>query len=167
MGLALFGAYGPSIAAVASATLDDGRNGLRKLLANLFRWRVGWRWYLFVLFLPPSFLWIGAVISVLRGDSIGFIRIGGALPSALTLATFIPVGPPGEELGWRGYALSRFDAVFNPLLSSLVLGMIWAAWHIPMFWFPPVGCRREILEDHAFAGTATGLEITKRLIQAF
>ena len=38
-----------------------------------------------------------------------------------------------EELGWRGYALPRLLKSKNALISSLILGIIWAIWHFP-FW---------------------------------
>jgi hypothetical protein len=57
----------------------------------------------------------------------------------VVLGTFIPFSPLAEELGWRGYALPRLEKAFPPLLSSMILGIIWAAWHVPMFWFSPIG----------------------------
>jgi membrane protease YdiL (CAAX protease family) len=41
-----------------------------------------------------------------------------------------------EEFGWRGYVLPRFQAKWNALVSSVVLGAIWASWHVPL-WFIP------------------------------
>jgi membrane protease YdiL (CAAX protease family) len=45
-------------------------------------------------------------------------------------------GPLGEEPGWRGYALPRLEASLGPLVGSLVLAVLWAAWHIPLFFYP-------------------------------
>jgi membrane protease YdiL (CAAX protease family) len=42
-------------------------------------------------------------------------------------------GGISEEFGWRGYALPRLQARWNALVSSIVLGIIWAAWHLPLW----------------------------------
>ena len=48
------------------------------------------------------------------------------------------VDPLGEELGWRGFLLPEFQNLFSPVKSSLIIGVIWASWHIPLF-FAPIG----------------------------
>jgi hypothetical protein len=40
----------------------------------------------------------------------------------------------GEELAWRGFALPRLLASYNALVASLILGVLWAAWHLPLVW---------------------------------
>lgn len=139
LALAFVGIFGPSAAAVATAAIHGGRAELRALVAKLLRWRVGWRWYALVLLVPPAFVWIGAVIYALLGGVADLARVGWIAGAVVILASFVPFGALGEEPGWRGYALPRLDARLSPLVSSVVLGIIWAAWHLPMFWFPPVG----------------------------
>jgi len=41
-------------------------------------------------------------------------------------------GPLGEEPGWRGYALPRLQRRFDPVTSSIILGFLWANWHLPL-----------------------------------
>lgn len=137
--LGFLGAYGPSAAAVATAALHGGRGGVRTLLARLCRWRVGWAWYALVLMVPPAFVWVGVSVFALLGGSVAVSGTMWPLSAVLILLTFLPFGPLGEELGWRGYALPRLDARFPPLTSSVLLGVVWAAWHAPMFWFTPMG----------------------------
>jgi uncharacterized protein len=45
-------------------------------------------------------------------------------------------GPLGEEPGWRGYALPRLEAAHGPVRGTLVLALLWAGWHLPMFFYP-------------------------------
>jgi membrane protease YdiL (CAAX protease family) len=45
-------------------------------------------------------------------------------------------GPLGEEPGWRGFALPRLQSVHGPLLGTLILGPLWALWHLPLFFTP-------------------------------
>jgi membrane protease YdiL (CAAX protease family) len=40
----------------------------------------------------------------------------------------------GEELAWRGFALPRLLTQYNALVASLILGVIWALWHLPLVW---------------------------------
>ncbi len=45
-------------------------------------------------------------------------------------------GPLGEEPGWRGYALPRLETALGPVRGSLLLGLLWTGWHLPLFLYP-------------------------------
>ena len=50
------------------------------------------------------------------------------------VSTLILGGPLGEEPGWRGFALPRLQPSHGPLVGSVILGILWASWHLPLFW---------------------------------
>jgi membrane protease YdiL (CAAX protease family) len=128
---------GPFLAAFIMTGITEGRVGIGRLLRRFVLWRVGLGWYLFALLGFPMLL----VLSV--------IVLPGALASFQGLATLAPLpllgilvygfflsGPLGEEPGWRGFALPRLQALHGPLVGSLILGPLWALWHLPLFFTP-------------------------------
>ena len=63
-------------------------------------------------------------------ESLNFIKLIDLLPLFIINLT---AGPLGEELGWRGYALNEFQKKYNPLVSSIYIGIIWGFWHLPLW----------------------------------
>jgi membrane protease YdiL (CAAX protease family) len=105
------------------------------------RWRVGWRWYGVVLLGPAAFAALVAGLGTLLGggwdEGNPLVFTGSdwaALPIFLLVAAL--TDGLGEELGWRGFALPRLLSRQTPLVASLVLGAVWAAWHLPLVWTP-------------------------------
>lgn len=137
---ALFlGAFGPMLAAVVLTAQESGRAGLRSLLSRIVRWRVAPFWYA-VAFLGPIVLTLVAMalqLVLLGGQPPDLLAMLGTLPTVLLISLYmlIQVGI-GEEIGWRGYALPKLQAGYSALVSSLVLGVLWALWHLPVFFNP-------------------------------
>ena len=135
----LLGAFGLMVAAVVLTAQEGGRAGLRSLLSRVVRWRVAPIWY-GVALLGPIVLTLGAMalqLVVFGGQPPSLGAMVGALPTMLALSVymFIQVGI-GEEIGWRGYALPKLQAGYSALVSSLILGVIWFLWHLPLFFTP-------------------------------
>jgi uncharacterized protein len=136
---ALFlGAFGPMVAAVVITAQESGRAGLRSLLDRVVRWRVAPFWY-GVALLGPIVLTLGAMALhvILGGQPPDLLAMIRALPTVLALSVYmlIQVGI-GEEIGWRGYALPKLQSGYSALVSSVILGVIWALWHLPVFFNP-------------------------------
>jgi uncharacterized protein len=53
--------------------------------------------------------------------------------------TYFLTGGANEEWGWRGFALEPMQRRWNPLIASLILGVIWGCWHIPLFFIENTG----------------------------
>lgn len=135
----LLGAFGPMVAAVVLTAQEGGRAGLRSLLNRVVRWRVAPVWY-GVALLGPIVLQLVAIAlhAMVFGSQLpGLGAMVGTLPIMLALSVymFIQVGI-GEEIGWRGYALPKLQASYSALVSSVILGVIWTLWHLPLFFIP-------------------------------
>jgi membrane protease YdiL (CAAX protease family) len=50
-----------------------------------------------------------------------------------------------EEGGWRGFALPRLQRLHGPFVGTLILGILWACWHLPLFWIMAWGTPPTIL----------------------
>lgn len=42
-------------------------------------------------------------------------------------------GPLAEEIGWRGFLLPRLQRKLSPFQASLAIGIVWACWHLPLY----------------------------------
>lgn len=126
---------GPTVAAFVMAHATEGPDGVRRLARRYVHWRVGIGWYLFVLLAVPVIEILGAiVIPGVVGSYQPFTAAMAAAYPLNLLMTFVLGGPLGEEPGWRGFALPRLQRLRGPLLGTLVLGVLWALWHLPLFW---------------------------------
>ncbi len=134
------GLLGPLGAALVTTALTRGRAGLRDLVARMFRWRVGWRWWLIAAFSPFVFFTLGAAITAALGrgwpDLRGLGRFGGVPPIGVVGVWIILVliNGFGEETGWRGYAQAELQRRHNWIVASLIIAVPWALWHAPTFW---------------------------------
>ena len=138
--LYVLGGFGPLAAAVILSARHGGPGAVRALFAQLHPRRVPGRWFLIpVLLVPLGLVPVG-----------GFLAAGGELPGGQALlnigftflAQLVIVATIGggldEEMGWRGYALPRMLRTTHPVTASIVIGLLWAPWHLPL-WLDPTG----------------------------
>jgi membrane protease YdiL (CAAX protease family) len=128
--------FGPFLAALVVLAIMQGKSGLGGLLRRMVRWRVGIRWYAVALLVPVAITLAASVLNVLLGaQAPSSAELGGwtGLLPAFFLVLLIPgLGGAWEEPGWRGYALPRLQTGRSALLSSLILGVLIAGWHLPL-----------------------------------
>jgi membrane protease YdiL (CAAX protease family) len=142
----VFMAAGPLLSALVITAVIDGRRGLRELGSRLVRWRVGWLWYAAALLIPLAVvLGTGGLNVALGAPGSPIRRLElSSLALVFALRLVVPIfSPIGEEPGWRGFALPRFLAGRSPLEATLFLGVIVAAWHVPLIFLaaedlPPI-----------------------------
>ena len=128
---------GPTLSGFIMAGATEGRAGIRRLLRRIVLWRVGLRWYLFALLGVPMVMALGTLI--VPGGLASVLGLGpGYVPGYLASFVLITIlgGPLFEEPGWRGFALPRLQPLHGPLVGTLILGVLWALWHLPEFLVP-------------------------------
>jgi uncharacterized protein len=123
---ALLALFGPALAAIFVTWLIDGRSGVKALLRRVGLWRVGPRWYVVAIGLPVMVALAALCVhSLITGTP---LAINSGTPIALLIVIALLV--VGEELGWRGFALPQLQARYTGLRASLILGVLWAGWHL-------------------------------------
>lgn len=128
-------AWGPFVAAFLLTFLDGGMGGVRKLLKRGVDYRIGARWYLVIFFLFPTLIGGALLLASISGDPLPEMPAFSdplVIPIAFVYILFLG-GPLQEEFGWRGYALDRLQERWSALASSIVLGVAWGLWHLPLF----------------------------------
>lgn len=128
------GALSASLAGIVLAAVEGRKHGMGKLLGRFLIWRVGLWWWAFVLFFPilpaVATLYLYHLFGGPAVDWSGLKPLSSVVPMILFLT--IAAGM-GEEFGWRGFALPRLQARYNALVSSLIVGVLWSSWHLPLF----------------------------------
>lgn len=131
------GALSSSLAAIILVVIEGRKGGLRELLSRFLIWRVGLQWWAVALF----FAVIPSVAALYLFDLFGGPRVdwSGLQPLVTVVPMFILftiAAGIGEEFGWRGFLLPRLQTRHNALVSSLIIGVMWAIWHIPLSFIP-------------------------------
>ncbi len=121
--------YGPAIAAVLLVVRSYGLAGLVLFVRRFTLWRMSVPWWVFLILGIPVLTYLGAALSGHLGDPFPFSPWYLLVPA---LATRLFTGPV-EELGWRGVALPLLQRRVAPLWAGLIIGVIWAVWHLPAF----------------------------------
>lgn len=136
--LLYLGTFTPGLMALVFTRRSEGPAGVRALLARLFQWNVGARWYVFALaYMFAIKLGAALIHRIALGAWPRFGTEPVLLMFAATFFSLVVGGQSGEEVGWRGYALPRMAERLGLGGASVVLGVIWAVWHLPLFYLLP------------------------------
>jgi len=156
--LLLLGAFSPALAALWLTARAEGDTGVRALLSGVIRWRVGLQWYLFAAGYTVAIKLLVALIHRLAAGA--WPRFGNLPWYVIIMA--IAISTPfqaGEEVGWRGYALPRMAARLGLARASILLGLIWAVWHLPQFFIPEVDTYKQSFVVFVLQVTALSVAI--------
>lgn len=129
-------AAGPLLSALVVTALTGGRAGLKSLWQRMVLWRVGWRWWAIATLLPAGLVAVGVTLNYAFGAAFPTPDQLASWPMALVfffLWFVLPVAAPlGEEPGWRGLAQPLLLKGWSAFAASLILGVVWAMWHLPL-----------------------------------
>jgi membrane protease YdiL (CAAX protease family) len=128
------GIFAPAFVAITLTAWRDGSSGVTALLRPLFQWHAGMRWYVFaVSYMAAIKLTVAVLHRLITGAWPRFGTEPWYLIIGATILSTVIGGQAGEEIGWRGYALPRLADRLGFPVASLLLGVVWAAWHLPLF----------------------------------
>ena len=125
---------GPHLAALVMLALIGGRPAIREWLAKIVHWRVAPVWYAVVLLGPPALTLSAFAITLATGAPVkpDWTAPGVAAVAVQFVVVLVWIGL-GEEPAWRGYALPRLLVGRSALAAALLLGLLHALWHLPLF----------------------------------
>jgi membrane protease YdiL (CAAX protease family) len=159
------GAYlGPLAAAFTVTSITEGREGLRRWRKRLFKVRAGLRWYAFALLAVPVAIMLGTLAMPGVNEIV-------TLPSVMVLAVYVPMlvlqfftTGLAEEPGWRDFALTRLQNRHRPMVATLILGVLWTMWHLPLFLTPWAGPDVDLIVIARFAVSAMSMSFLITLV---
>ena len=129
----LFMLVGPSISGISFTAYFDGKAGLRELFLRVKNWHFNWRWAAVAILTIPILstgvlMALSVLVSPIYRPDITLAKLGFGVVAGFLAGFF-------EELGWTGFALPRLQSKYSALACGLILGIIWAFWHIMAdFW---------------------------------
>jgi membrane protease YdiL (CAAX protease family) len=130
----ILGGHGPLFACLMVVSLAATREDRRDFYRSLLNWRLPVRWYIVFLLAPLALLAVYYLALVLMAGTLEGVT--GLPPWWLYPVMFLGMSLVGgglEEPAWRGYALPRLLDRYSPLTATLVLGIVWMVWHLPLF----------------------------------
>ncbi|HPF02315.1 MAG TPA: type II CAAX endopeptidase family protein [Bacteroidales bacterium] len=127
---------GPSVAGILLIGLVNGKEGFRNFKARLFRWRTGIRWYAVALLTAPALASIILFILACISPEFEIGLFNSEAKSGLILSGIITGLMVGifEEVGWSGFLIPNLRLRHNIIITGIIVGLFWGAWHFILFW---------------------------------
>jgi uncharacterized protein len=131
--LVFIGAISPGLVAILVTAKTQGADGVKLLINKISFKNTSVMWYIFAITFIALIKLLAALVFFLLynswpqfGTTSWYVMLG-----AIAVSTWAQAG---EEIGWRGYALPLMSKRFGLAWSGILLGIIWAVWHLPLFY---------------------------------
>lgn len=128
--LFIIGGFVPSITGIVLTAVFEGKKGVQELFRKSMQVKIGIKWFAVIILVSFYFAFSLIFIYTIAGGKFDYSQFWIQLPTILPL---IILGPLSEEYGWRGFAIKRLLKYVNANLTSLIIGLIWSLWHLPLF----------------------------------
>jgi len=139
MVVVIIGAFAPMLAAITLVARESGWKGVKAFLGQVFDFHLKPIYFIIALLLPLIIHLIAHYLSIAVGLDVAktLFPDGSVSPIVLAIPYFflmLLIGGGQEEFGWRGYAQEPLQKKIGVIPASLVIGVIWGIWHLPL-WF--------------------------------
>jgi len=132
--LLIVGMFSPTISAFLTTKMSDKNDGIKDLISRFIKVRIPWKWYLISIAVPLIILAVRLFVYLISGKSLNESALISNPVSLIGFTISIAImGPLSEEFGWRGFAVDNLLKTHGIVASSLILGIIWGFWHLPLF----------------------------------
>jgi len=127
------GGFGPSIIGISLTYLTKSKDEIKDFWyrSRDFK-RISFQWYGAIIILSFTPLLMAGGLSILFGGN-GITFDSVFLSTFLVSLMFLIIGVIAEEFGWRGYVLVPLQNKYNAFISSIIIGLFWGIWHLPLF----------------------------------
>jgi len=151
--LLFLGTFAPGLVALAMVARERGRRGLQELWERVIDVRAPWQWYAFAI---GYYVVLKLLAAVMHRVVAGAWPVFGTIPLVIIVVAIVINTPfqMGEEVGWRGYALPRLAARLGYVRGSLLLGVAWGVWHLPLFYVAGLANYGQAFWQYVFGSVA-------------
>ncbi|SFR45808.1 Membrane protease YdiL, CAAX protease family [Halogeometricum rufum] len=134
--LIYIGSFGPPVSAAVVTWLQG--ESVRAWARQIGRWRVGWVWWIAAFGIPVAIIVVTTGILVAIGGPVDptQLSVSPALVAVVFIFGLTVSGGLNEEPGWRGFAQPYLNDRYSATTASLIVGVVWAFWHLPYFFIP-------------------------------
>ena len=133
--LVVIGIFGPVVSTFVTLKIHGEREYTARFKENILKWNVPVFWYLFPIIIVVITQIFDAAGQIVLGsfeiNYSGIHKIYMVVPMILLML----IGGGQEEIGWRGFLLPELLKKLSPITSSLLVAIVWAVWHVPLFFY--------------------------------
>lgn len=127
----IIGGFVPSVVGITLTAFYESKEGIKKLLFSAINIRIGFSSLHIIIVYVIALGSLQLMLYALLGGSFNYSQFIKQLP---TIFPLIILGPLSEEFGWRGLLQKRINKEFPPITGSVIIGVIWSLWHLPLFY---------------------------------